>query len=64
MHGLAPLFELLNWIKSIEKRVTRGAAKAGWIIPHRKTLFDQAVFHSEHHISGIQYHNQLENTSF
>ncbi len=32
------------------------------LIPHRKTLFGQAVFfHSEHHVSGIQYHNQLEN---
>ncbi len=44
MHGLA-LPSLVDFIKfkSIE-RVTRGAAKADCIIPHRKTLFGQAVF--------------------
>ncbi len=63
MHGLPPP-PLVDFIKftSIENRVTRGAAKADCIIPHiKKPCLVKLFFPSEHHISGIQYHNQLEN---
>ncbi len=44
MHGsTSPLADFIK-LKSIENRVTKGAAKADCIIPHRKTLFGQAVF--------------------
>ncbi len=52
-------YNLLSWENIKFKNVClapRGVAKADCIIPHRKTHI-----HSEHHISGIQYHNQLEN---
>ncbi len=38
-----PLADFIKF-KSIENRVTRGAAKGDCIIPYRKTLFGQAIF--------------------
>lgn len=60
-HGSAPppLSGFMTF-RSTADRATRGAARGDCTIPLRKTASSQAVFPSGHHISGIQYHEQLE----